>query len=576
MNAQQRKHIYEIQPFLLILLVLILYLVLAATGYGDLQTRLTTIDSEWNIGGPEKVEKKYITRYTTVLPEQDRAMDSVCFYTEYSEARVLLNNDQIYAFHKPRGERYSDSAPSIWHKVVLPAHTPNSELTVEVSTPYKWYSGMKLEAHCGSTGDVEQFLLGKTLSRFAVALGIMFIGVILCIVALILRFHQVIGNKGLYSLCMFIVVLAVYLASKQTYLLLNVYDGISYNFLCGISFMLCPVMYSRYMMRQYSGMCKKIAAWMNIISLASAAVLSILHYLHVWELPESMIITRAICLLMIVYAVILELSQHSRRVVFLLCGVIGLYALVGYRRGGSITWAIYLGLFMYISIVVFRIARSVLSTREREIRLETALDVSKSEIATIQITSHFFYHTLDSIRALIRLDADRAYKMTGDFAKYIRYRVDGVEQLEETVTFTKELRSIRAYTDIKKAQLGDDRFTIEFDVETEDFEILPLSVQPLVENSVIHAVQKRREGGLVRVVCREMQGGYFIEVIDNGPGAHAEPQPTDDQKRHTAIANVNTRLEYYGIPPISIKDNELGGKTAQITYPKHIKRKGMK
>ena len=574
MNDRQRSHILEIQPFLLIAAALIVYIVLISVSYGNLLGRITRVRSEWTEIASEQIDEKYVTRYTAALPEENESVDSVCFYTEYAEVRAWLNDAQVYRFDKPRGERFSSAAPSIWNKIILPVHTKNAFITVEITTPYRQYANPGLNAYFGAESDIERFLLIQTFSRFAAALGIMFIGIIFCIVALILRFHHVLGNRGMYSLCMFIVVLAVYMASKQTYLLLNMYDGVAYNLIRGISFMMCPVMYSRYMMRQYKGVRRLIAAIIHVISIASAVILSLLHLLHVWELPESMIITTVICVVTAVYALVLELSQYSRRLVIPLSTALTLFSVMEYYRIGDITWAVYLGLFLYIFIVIYRIVTSVISARAREIRLETALDVSRSEIATIQITSHFFYHTLDSIRALIRLDADRAYKMTGDFAKYVRYRVDGVEQMAQTVPFSKELRAIRAYTDIKKAQLGE-RFRIEFDVETEDFEILPLTIQPLVENSVIHAVQLRRGGGLVRVVCREEKDGYHIEVIDNGPGAQIEAQPRDDQKRHTAIENVNTRLEYYGIPPIRYSDNDLGGKTAYIVYPKHIKSKGL-
>lgn len=574
MNSRQRSHILEIQPFLLIAAALIVYIVLISVSYGNLLGRIVRVRSEWTEEAVDQIDGKYITRYTASLPEAEQIIDSVCFYTEYAEVRADLQDAQVYRFDKPQGERFSSAAPSIWHKIKLPAHAQNAQITVEIITPYRQYAQPGMNAYFGAERDIERFLLIQTLSRFAAALGIMFIGVIFCIVALILRFHQVLGNRGLYSLCMFIVVLAVYMASKQTYLLLNMYDGIAYNVIRGVSFMLCPVMYSRYMMRQYRGVHRRIASIMHFASIVSAAVLSLLHLLHLWEMPESMLITTGICVVMAVYALVLELSQHSRRLVIPMIAALTLFSVMEYYRIGDVTWAVYLGLFLYIYIVIYRIVASVISARAREIRLETALDVSRSEIATIQITSHFFYHTLDSIRALIRLDADRAYKMAGDFAKYVRYRVDGVEQMAQTVPFSKELRAIRAYTDIKKAQLGD-RFQIEYDIETEDFEILPLTIQPLVENSVIHAIQLRRGGGLVRVACREAKDGYHIEVIDNGPGEQIEPQPRDDQKRHTAIENINTRLEYYGIPPIRYADNDLGGKTAYVIYPKHIKGKGI-
>jgi len=250
-----------------------------------------------------------------------------------------------------------------------------------------------------------------------------------------------------------------------------------------------------------------------------------------------------------------------------------LYAAVLYYLTDTITWLVYAAMFVYLYVTIYRIITSVAQNQASRIRLEAQLEVSRSEIATIQITSHFFYHTLDSIRALIRLDADKAYKMTGDFAKYIRHRVDGVERMQETVPFSRELRSIRAYTDIKQAQLGS-RFEMIFDVETEDFEILPLTVQPLVENAVIHAVQRRREGGMVHLVCREEKNSYRIEVIDNGPGMSAPPEAADEQKQSSAMHNVNTRLAFYGIAPPVYTKNELGGMTVTLETPKKIHKKG--
>ena len=46
------------------------------------------------------------------------------------------------------------------------------------------------------------------------------------------------------------------------------------------------------------------------------------------------------------------------------------------------------------------------------------------------------------------------------------------------------------------------------------------------------------------------------------------------QKRSVAIKNVNTRLEFYGIAPIRLTHNELGGITVSLDTPKKIARKG--
>ena len=87
-------------------------------------------------------------------------------------------------------------------------------------------------------------------------------------------------------------------------------------------------------------------------------------------------------------------------------------------------------------------------------------------------------------------------------------------------------------------------------------------------------MQLRREGGLICLNCRETQNGYHIEVIDNGCGTAPYDREEHDQKRSVAIENVNKRLEYYGIAPIALRENDMGGMTASMDVPKKIIRKG--
>ena len=63
-------------------------------------------------------------------------------------------------------------------------------------------------------------------------------------------------------------------------------------------------------------------------------------------------------------------------------------------------------------------------------------------------------------------------------------------------------------------------------------------------------------------------------MIDNGPGEGADTKIHEKQKKSTAIANVNTRLEFYGIAPLKFEKNELGGITVSLDTPKEIHRKG--
>ncbi len=578
MTGRQKRHIWEVIPIFLIAVALLYYCTSAALSYGRLERSLGKLDDGWMLNGeyvgqlPERheCEAGETTCLSVTLPEAFDTAGAICFYTVYSDVEVSLGGRIVYTLIKPAGEKMTSCAPSCWNVVLLSADCAGQTLEISLTTPYSEFANFMPECTYGSAEDIDRLVQMKTIPHFVAGLAILFIGIVFALVAVILRYY-VIGSTGLYSLSLFTVVLSVFLTSKQTTILMNVQGGTNYVLIQDIAFMLCPVMYTRYLMRVHSGLSRRIALGLHAAGLLNLVLVLLLQFFGVKEIPQLMAGTRNLCAAVIVYAFVLEFRQQNRIMVSVLAISAG-YSAIKYYLTDSISWLVYLALFGNIYIMVYRAIRAVVVAQAKQIRLESALQVSKSEIATVQITSHFFYHTLDSIRALIRLDADKAYKMAGDFAKYVRYRVDGVERMEETVSFSRELRSIRAYTDIKQAQLGD-RFEMVFDIETEDFQILPLTVQPLVENAVIHAVQRRRDGGRVVLRCREAEKSYHIEVIDNGPGENAAEEFHEKQKKSTAIANVNTRLEFYGIAPLKFEKNELGGITVSLDTPKEIRRK---
>lgn len=566
MNERQRRHVREVLPLMVICLAMLFFSVFSALDYGRVRDAMPVLQAE-----EIQMETVRDRRIAITLPAEFEQPRYVCFYSVYQEVRVRLDGREIYTFLKPAGEKMMSAAPSYWNNVSIPGSSAGKLLEIELTTPYEGYGGILPEVRSGTAGQATHYVVMKTMPRLIVALAILFIGLAFSIVAVIMRYY-VVGNTGLYSLSLFVVVLAVFLATQQTTMLLRINDRVSYILIQHLALMLCPLTYSRYLMRVHKGKLRRLDQAIHIVSIINLAVVCVLQLATDLDMPQMAGFTRVMCALLIVYEFIQEI-RRKRRFIICLFTLMMIYAVIRYYITDSMTWIAYAAIILYLYIIIYRVIKDIVMSQARQIRLEAQLEVSRSEIATIQITSHFFYHTLDSIRALIRLDADKAYKMTGDFAKYVRHRVDGVERMQETVPFSRELRSIRAYTDIKQAQLGE-RFEMVFDVETEDFEILPLTVQPLVENAVIHAVQRRREGGKVILKCREGRQGYHIEVIDNGPGPMAGPEAVDAQKQSTAIKNVNTRLEFYGIAPPVYEQNGLGGMTVHLDTPKKIVRKG--
>lgn len=195
--------------------------------------------------------------------------------------------------------------------------------------------------------------------------------------------------------------------------------------------------------------------------------------------------------------------------------------------------------------------------------LEQQIEHDRVDIMLTQISSHFFYHTLNAIQALIVLDPASASKMAGDFSRYLRFRVDSVDA--SLVSFREELRSVRAYADINLVLLKD-RLHMVYDVGELDFMMPILTVQPIVENAVMHGVRPKIGGGTVWVSAREEADGYVVTVRDDGPGFQPERAHSSTS---VGLRNIRKRMERYQGCRLTVESGP-GGTTVTLRFPRRM------
>lgn len=203
----------------------------------------------------------------------------------------------------------------------------------------------------------------------------------------------------------------------------------------------------------------------------------------------------------------------------------------------------------------------------RQIRdLQQQLEREQTNAMLNQISSHFFYHTLNALQALIVLNPDAAYRMAGDFSRYLRFNVDALMAEGGTVHFRDELRATRSYAQINVQQLGP-RLNVEFDVPEVDFRIPALTLQPIVENAIIHGIKPKVGGGTVKVSLQEDAKHYFLRVQDDGLGF----DPLQQQKQQSVgLSNVRRRIEQFPGCGLDIVSAPNCGTTVVLTYPKSL------
>jgi LytS/YehU family sensor histidine kinase len=202
--------------------------------------------------------------------------------------------------------------------------------------------------------------------------------------------------------------------------------------------------------------------------------------------------------------------------------------------------------------------------------LQKQLEYDRVNILLTQISSHFFYHTLNSIQALIVFNPEAAYRMTEDFSRYLRFKVDSISAKGGLVPFREEMRSVRAYAEINRIQL-DGRLTMEYDVIDADFLIPVLTIQPIVENAILHGIKPKVGGGTVRVELRRCEGCYEVRVSDDGVGY---TQDNESAGRSVGITNIRTRMSRYPGCTIEIESEPGLGTSVLLRYSDSLGKEG--
>lgn len=204
------------------------------------------------------------------------------------------------------------------------------------------------------------------------------------------------------------------------------------------------------------------------------------------------------------------------------------------------------------------------------VQLRSELVQARLQALKMQIQPHFLFNTLNSISSLVLTNPPQAHLMIAQLGDFLRLTLDYTE--DEMVPLAEELRFLRSYLEIEQTRFSD-RLKVSFDVEQEVLGVmLPhLILQPIVENSIKHAVSQRRSGGLIEIKAGKFESKLRIQIIDNG--ADGEAKMTNlkkDENGGTGLANIKNRLKHFygGDADFEmLKDNEKGGMTVTLIIP---------
>ena len=221
---------------------------------------------------------------------------------------------------------------------------------------------------------------------------------------------------------------------------------------------------------------------------------------------------------------------------------------------------------MYVAMLIVFLFFGDYQTTIKNKKLKEELEQSRIDIMFSQIQPHFLSNSLTSVMDLCDSNPKQAKIAIADFADYLRENLASLKT-ERLVSFGTELAHIEKYLRLEKLRFQE-KLEVVYDIQSKDFMLPALSVQPLIENAVKHGVGKKIEGGTVKIHTSETEQGYMICIIDDGVGFVEGEYEDDDNGTHVGIENIKKRLDMMINATLNIESKKGKGTTACILIPK--------
>lgn len=199
----------------------------------------------------------------------------------------------------------------------------------------------------------------------------------------------------------------------------------------------------------------------------------------------------------------------------------------------------------------------------RALRLEADLTKLRVEALQRQLHPHFIFNTLNAVGAIMQTDVAAAEEMIAALASLLRTATDRSNR--PIVPLREELSVLDRYALIMKLRYGE-RLNVSISAEPRSLEIpVPtFTLQPLVENAIVHGLDKTASGITIEVSCRLENDELRIDVSDDGAA-------TDmlTFQEGVGIGNTRARLtELYGERAgLSITPRESPGTRLTLSIP---------
>ncbi|HEY8387559.1 MAG TPA: histidine kinase, partial [Parasegetibacter sp.] len=222
-------------------------------------------------------------------------------------------------------------------------------------------------------------------------------------------------------------------------------------------------------------------------------------------------------------------------------------------------------------LLIYYFYHYISKIRKQEIdTLKLEALVKALELKTIKshINPHFIFNALNSIRALIDENPQRARNAITELSNILRSSMKAEKM--ETVSLAKELDIVKDYLALEYIRF-EDRLKVEYEIDSDTLQlpVPPMMLQTLVENAIKHGISKRRDGGTISIKSEFADNSHQI-IIRNTGRLNGEIK-TDG----FGLMSTHNRLSLLFGDKASFNIREINGDTVEAKVIIPTDQKGM-
>jgi two-component system LytT family sensor kinase len=179
--------------------------------------------------------------------------------------------------------------------------------------------------------------------------------------------------------------------------------------------------------------------------------------------------------------------------------------------------------------------------RQAQLTAEAQLDALQA-----QVNPHFLFNALNTVNMYILKDPEYARFLLVRLSTLLRYLLGNSGRF---ISLREEMKYIDNYVVIEEARfIGKIRVLFDIDSEAKDCNIPVFTIQPLVNNAILHGVLPMEGPGVIKISAQRVADEVIIAVEDNGVGISEEDIEKIYEPRYgtgcgVGISNVNERLK---------------------------------